>query len=65
LTAGALVGERQRSLDAGMNDFVSKPFDPQVLIRKVRRLVEQREANRFQWCSTTSKVSARAAAAPS
>jgi len=41
LTAGALVGERQRSIDAGMNDFVSKPFDPLVLIRKVRRLVEQ------------------------
>jgi CheY-like chemotaxis protein len=40
LTAGALVGERQRALDAGMDDFVSKPFDPQVLIRKVRRLVE-------------------------
>jgi PAS domain S-box-containing protein len=41
LTAGALVGERQRSLEAGMNDFVTKPFDPKVLIRKVRRLVEQ------------------------
>lgn len=40
LTAGALVGERQRSLEAGMNDFVSKPFEPQALIRKVRRLVE-------------------------
>jgi CheY-like chemotaxis protein len=40
LTAGALVGERQRALDAGMDDFVSKPFDPQALIRKVRRLVE-------------------------
>src|SRR3984957_19967163 len=41
LTAGALVGERQRSLESGMNDFISKPFDPQALIRKVRRLVEQ------------------------
>jgi len=40
LTAGALVGERQRALEAGMNDFISKPFDPQALIRKVRRLVE-------------------------
>jgi CheY-like chemotaxis protein len=41
LTAAALVGDRQRTLEAGMNDFVSKPFDPQVLVRKVRRLVEQ------------------------
>jgi PAS domain S-box-containing protein len=41
LTAGALVGERARAIEAGMNDFISKPFDPQALIRKVRRLVEQ------------------------
>jgi HPt (histidine-containing phosphotransfer) domain-containing protein len=41
LTAGALVVERQRALEAGMNDFITKPFDPQTLIRKVRRLVEE------------------------
>jgi HPt (histidine-containing phosphotransfer) domain-containing protein len=41
LTAGALVGERQRALESGMNDFISKPFDPPALIRKVRRLVEE------------------------
>jgi CheY-like chemotaxis protein/HPt (histidine-containing phosphotransfer) domain-containing protein len=41
LTAGALVSERQRALRAGMTDVVTKPFDPQVLIRKIRHLVEQ------------------------
>jgi CheY-like chemotaxis protein/HPt (histidine-containing phosphotransfer) domain-containing protein len=41
LTAGALLGERQRALEAGMNDFISKPFDPPALIRKLRRLVEE------------------------
>jgi CheY-like chemotaxis protein len=40
LTAGALLSERQRSIDAGMNDFVSKPLDPMLLVRKVRILVE-------------------------
>ena len=41
LTAGALLAERQRSLDAGMDDFVSKPLDPDGLIRSVRRHVER------------------------
>jgi CheY-like chemotaxis protein/HPt (histidine-containing phosphotransfer) domain-containing protein len=40
MTAGALVTDRQSSLEAGMNDFVTKPFAPQTLIRMVRRLVE-------------------------
>ncbi|OUL98752.1 CHASE domain-containing protein [Variovorax sp. JS1663] len=41
LTASALVAERDRALEAGMNDFISKPFDAQVLIHCVRRHVER------------------------
>jgi len=33
MTAHALVEERQRCLDAGMNDHVSKPIDPDNLFR--------------------------------
>lgn len=33
LTAAALVSERQQALQAGMNDFVTKPIDPQQLLR--------------------------------
>ncbi len=41
LTAGALSAERQRALDAGMNDFISKPLSPQALVAALRRHVEQ------------------------
>ncbi len=33
LTAAALVSERQQALQAGMNDFVTKPIDAQQLLR--------------------------------
>lgn len=45
LTAGALVAERQRALESGMNDFISKPLDPHALIRLLRRHVENRQGS--------------------
>ena len=41
LTAGALVEERRRTLAAGMNGFISKPIDPDSLVRTLRRVVEE------------------------
>ncbi|MFD2110753.1 hybrid sensor histidine kinase/response regulator [Thiorhodococcus fuscus] len=40
LTAGALSSERQRALDAGMNDYVTKPFEPDQMVRALRRHIE-------------------------
>ncbi len=40
LTAGALSEERRRALDAGMDDFLTKPLDPESLVRTLRRHIE-------------------------
>jgi CheY-like chemotaxis protein len=44
MTAHALVEERQRSLEAGMNDHVTKPIEPEALFATLKRWVKPREA---------------------
>jgi PAS domain S-box-containing protein len=39
LTAGALASERQRARAAGMDDFISKPFDARSLVSSILRHV--------------------------
>jgi PAS domain S-box-containing protein len=43
MTAHALVEERQRCLDAGMNDHVSKPIDPDALFATLVRWAKPRQ----------------------
>ena len=35
MTAGALKGDKEECINAGMNDYVSKPFDQDELFLKI------------------------------
>jgi CheY-like chemotaxis protein len=41
VTANALVGERERCLQAGMDDYLSKPFQAEQLIGLVKKWVSR------------------------
>lgn len=45
MTANVFAEDRQRCLDAGMNDFVSKPIDPDILNKVLLRWLSARAAD--------------------
>ncbi len=44
LTANAVSGDRERSLQAGMNDHLTKPFEPEALLKALVRWVRKAPA---------------------
>ena len=45
MTAHALESERQRCLDAGMNDHIPKPFEPEALFAALARWIHPHEGS--------------------
>ena len=48
MTANAMEGDREKCLQAGMNDHVSKPIDPDVLYAAVKRWVKPRHSQQSE-----------------
>lgn len=44
MTAHAMAGDREKSLEAGMNDHVTKPIDPMSLIATLEKWIQRRES---------------------
>ncbi|NCA68678.1 MAG: response regulator [Sphingobacteriia bacterium] len=55
MTANALEQDRQRCLDAGMNDFIAKPIDPEQLWRTLLRWIETPQGGDTPWGESTAR----------
>jgi CheY-like chemotaxis protein len=39
ITANAMIGDKEKCLSAGIDDYISKPFQPAALIEKIKKII--------------------------
>jgi CheY-like chemotaxis protein len=39
ITANAMIGDKEKCLSVGIDDYISKPFQPAALIEKIKRII--------------------------
>ena len=39
ITANAMLGDKEKCLSAGIDDYISKPYQPSALINKIKNLI--------------------------
>ena len=55
LSANALVGDRQKSLDAGMNEHISKPIVPNELFSTIKKFLKDFKPTNITYNATVSE----------
>jgi len=48
MTANALKGDREKSIEAGMNDYISKPIDPELLFETLVKWLSGKNAKNIE-----------------